>query len=523
MKRLFLLLAFVFTFFTTARIVLAAPTRIDLGTADSFAVLGGSAISNTPTSVISGDVGLSPTAGTGITGLTTAEVSGTIYAVDSTGPAGSAGNNPALLTTAKNDLTTAYNDAAGRTTTSTIATELGGTTLTSGVYDSAAGTFGITGTLTLNGQGNADAVFIFKMASTLITASSSSVVLTNGAQACNVYWQVGSSATLGTSTSLIGNVLALTSITDNGSSTVNGRLLARNAAVTLNNTTITKSTCAAGTAGAPTPYSAPPVSSSVPGAPYRYCPSLNSQIVAPSVITTRRVDADSIFISWGPYSGTDKFNVRYGTTNGQWLYNVDVTGFSTTINNLPLNQSIWVSIAARNDCLLGDYGPAKFAGGPMLPNTGFSLQCTQINLPSRLIIPSINVNTNVERVGTNSQGVMDVPQSALNVGWYSQGPHPGELGSAVIAGHFNDKEGKAGVFADLYKLKVGDKLYVENTNNKTVEFVVSGSRAFDPGFADEVFGNSDGTHLNLVTCDGTWDEIKNSYSKRLVVFADVVR
>lgn len=254
-----LVVVLIVSFSTNSPKVSAATTRVDLLTGDNFAVLGGSAISNVPTSVIIGDVGLSPTGGASITGLTCGEVTGTIYDTNGGYTGGGGGStacrstNAGLLTIAKNDLTTSYNDAAGRTTTSTIATDLAGATLTDGVYDSAAGTFGITGggTLTLNGQGNANAVFIFKMASTLITSSSSKVVLTNSAQPCNVYWQVGSSATLGTSSTLIGDVLALTSITDNGSSTVNGRLLARNGAVTLNKTTITKQTCAVGTTGGP--------------------------------------------------------------------------------------------------------------------------------------------------------------------------------------------------------------------------------------------------------------------------------
>jgi len=244
-------------FFIYALRIYATTSRIDLLTADGFAVLGGSAISDTPASTISGNVGLSPNGGASITGLTCDEVTGTIYDNDGfyTGnPAGTACRitDADLLTQAKNDLTTASNDAIGRSVTSTIATELGGATLTDGVYDSEAGTFGITGTLTLDGQDNADSVFIFKTASTLITASSSNVVLINGAQACNVYWLVGSSATFGTSSTLIGNVMASTSIIDYGSSTIYGRLLASTDAITLNKTTVTKQTCSAGTAGGPT-------------------------------------------------------------------------------------------------------------------------------------------------------------------------------------------------------------------------------------------------------------------------------
>jgi hypothetical protein len=155
-------------------------------------------------------------------------VTGTVYTADS------------VALQAQNDLTTAYNDAAAEPVTATIPTELGGTTVTSGVYNSAAGTFGITGTLTLNAQGNPNAVFIFKAASTLITASASNVVLVNGAKAANVFWVVGSSATLGTYSTFKGNIMALASITVTTGVTIKGRALARTAAVTLDTDTINK-------------------------------------------------------------------------------------------------------------------------------------------------------------------------------------------------------------------------------------------------------------------------------------------
>ena len=347
----------------------AVTTRVDLRTADPFAVLGGSAISDTPSSTINGNVGLSPGGGASITGLTCAEMTGTIYDND-----GGYTGNPAdtscrltdagLLTQAKIDLTTASNDALGRPITSTIATELGGSTLTDGVYDSAAGTFGITGTLTLDGQGNADSVFIFKAASTLITAVNSNVVLINGAQNCNVYWVVGSSATLGTSSTIIGNVMASASITDNGSSTIYGRLFASTGAITLNNTTVIKQTCASTSDSTSTSTSSNSVDS--------YCPPIANTVVTPIIIESKRVDQDSVYITWGPYSGIDTFNVEYGFENGKWLFNTNVTGFSVTINDLPKNQPIWIRVAARNNCQIGVYGQPLFVGSPKLPNTGFA-------------------------------------------------------------------------------------------------------------------------------------------------------
>jgi len=215
-----------------------AATSVGLGTADSFAVLAGSGVTNTGPSVINGDLGTSPTpAVTGFGGAPNGTVNGSIHQAD------------ALAGRAKDDLTTAYNDAAGQGPANTLATELGSQTLTPGVYNSASGTFGITGTLTLNAQGNPDAVFIFKMASTLITASASQVSLINGAQPCNLFWQVGSSATLGTSSAFAGNILALESISLNSGVTVSGRLLARNGAVTLINDTITRADCGIGGTG----------------------------------------------------------------------------------------------------------------------------------------------------------------------------------------------------------------------------------------------------------------------------------
>ncbi|MET0234413.1 MAG: ice-binding family protein [Kibdelosporangium sp.] len=204
----------------------AATPPVSLGTAGNFAVLAASTVTNTGPTVVSGDLGLSP--GTSVTGFPPGQVNGAIHTADT------------IALQAKNDLATAYEDAAARPTTSTVPVELGGTIKTPGVYDSPAGTFGITGTVTLDAQGDPNAIFIFKAASTLITASSSSVNLVNGARSANVYWTVGSSATLGTYSILRGTIMALASITVTTGVTVDGRTLARTAAVTLDSNTITR-------------------------------------------------------------------------------------------------------------------------------------------------------------------------------------------------------------------------------------------------------------------------------------------
>jgi LPXTG-motif cell wall-anchored protein len=158
----------------------------------------------------------------------------------------------AVALQAKKDLVTAYNDTAGRGPATTIATELGGATLKPGVYNSLSGTFGITGTLTLDAKGNPHAVFIFQTASTLITATSSRVNVINGADACNVFWKVGSSATLGTSTAFKGNILALESISLATGARIRGRALARTGAVTMDTNNITRWSCASTPTPTPT-------------------------------------------------------------------------------------------------------------------------------------------------------------------------------------------------------------------------------------------------------------------------------
>jgi ice-binding like protein len=208
-----------------------AQAPVFLGAADDFGVLGASTVTNTGLTEVTGDVGVSP--GTAVTGFPPGIVNGTIH---------SAG---AVAAQAQSDLTAAYNDAESRACQVDLTgQDLGGMTLTDGVYCFSS-SVGLTGTLTLDAQGDPNAVFIFQIGSTLTTASASSVNLINGAQSCMVVWQVGSSATLGTTTAFSGNVLALTSNTATTGVTVDGRLLAQNGAVTLDSNTVTRAQCAA--------------------------------------------------------------------------------------------------------------------------------------------------------------------------------------------------------------------------------------------------------------------------------------
>jgi hypothetical protein len=193
----------------------------------NFAVLAGSTVTNTGNTVVTGDVGVSP--GTAVTGFPPGSATA-IHKAD-----GAAAQ-------AQSALTAAYIDAAGRSGSTSVAGDLTGQTLFACIYKSTS-SLGLAGDLTLNAQGNPDAVFIFQISSTLITGSGSHVILTNGAKACNVFWQVGSSATLGTNSVFKGSILALTKIAVTTGAQLEGRALARNGEVTLDTNTIAGCTC----------------------------------------------------------------------------------------------------------------------------------------------------------------------------------------------------------------------------------------------------------------------------------------
>jgi hypothetical protein len=233
-----------------AGFVLAAPvaahaSAVNLGTAAPFVVLGGSTVTNTGPSVLNGDLGVAP--GTALVGFgSPAVVNGATH------------DNDAVAGQAQSDLTTAYDVAAAQPITSELTgQDLGGLTLTAGAYRYASSAQ-LTGQVTLDAQGDPSAQFVFAIGSTLTTASASSVRLINGASPCNVYWKVGSSATLGTTTAFEGTVMALTSITLNHAATVQGRMLARNGAVTLDDNVLNGPACAGGStpSGTTTPGAA---------------------------------------------------------------------------------------------------------------------------------------------------------------------------------------------------------------------------------------------------------------------------
>jgi hypothetical protein len=259
---------------------LGAAAPVGLGTAESFSVLAGSTVTNTGATTMFGDLGLSP--GSSVTGAP--HVLGATHVDD------------AVAIEAKNSLTTAYNDAASRPSNGSAGTDLAGQVFLPGVRTASSSLLLSSGSVTLDAQGNPNAVFIFQIGTTLITGSNTTVSLINGAQACNVFWQVGSSVTLGTGTVFVGTVMASTTITANTAATIHGRLLASTGAVNLDTNTITTSSCAGGSetptaaetaAGLAPAAAVTPTGTSLPGA----TPPTAAQLAAKRKAAARRAAA----------------------------------------------------------------------------------------------------------------------------------------------------------------------------------------------------------------------------------------
>lgn len=146
----------------------------------------------------------------------------------------------------------------------------------------------------------------------------------------------------------------------------------------------------------------------------------------------------------------------------------------------------------------------------------------RLGAPIHLIISKINIDVLVGRVGLTAQGAMDAPKNPEEVAWFELGVNPGEIGSAVIAGHYGWKDGRKAVFDNLNKLVKGDKIQIKNENGENISFVVRESRKYNEQADSSLIfsSNDEKSHLNLITCGGVWNKVTKSYSQRLVVFAD---
>jgi len=292
---------------------------IDLGTAATYGVLGASTVTNTGPTLVNGDLGLSPgTSITGFGGLPEGVVNGTVHATD------------AAAAQAQSDTTTAYNVAASLTPTSTGIGELNGLSLTPGVYTGGALGLSDNGALTLAGA--ADSVWVFQAASTLTIGSATRITITGGASACNVFWQVGTSATIGTAAEFQGTVLADQSITATTSATIVGRLLARTAAVTLDTNTIT-----APTGCAPTITSSAPADATF-GTPYSHTVTATGTPAPVYAVTSGSLPAG---LTLNPTSGTIS-----GTPLTAGPSSFEITASNGTLPNASVTYTLTTQPAA---------------------------------------------------------------------------------------------------------------------------------------------------------------------------------
>jgi ice-binding like protein/Big-like domain-containing protein len=287
----------------------AQAATVPLGTANPFAVLGGSTVTNTGPSVINGDLGVSPL--TSITGFPPGVVNGTVHPADG------------VASGAQDDLVIAYDNAAGRSSDVTLSADPVGSTLAPGTY-TASSSLDLSGDVTLDAHQDPNAVFVFQVGSGLTVASGSRILLQGGAQACNVFWQVGTSATIGSGSAFVGNILALTSISMDTGATLDGRALARNGAVTLDTNTITKSTCAPPappTSGdiSATTESGTPVSIQLNGGDTTGATLTYTITGQPSNGTLGPIDQTTGTVLYTPgngFSGSDSFTYEVSSNNG---------------------------------------------------------------------------------------------------------------------------------------------------------------------------------------------------------------
>jgi hypothetical protein len=468
-----------------------AQAPVSLGTADSFAVLAGSTATNTGTSVLTGNLGVWP--GTAITGFPPGIVNGTIHVGD------------ANAQQAQSDLTAAYITLAGLPCDDDLSgTDLGGQTLTEGVYcfsDSAL----LTGQLTLDAEGNADAFFVFQIGSTLTTDTGSSVNVINPGSACNVFWQVGSSATIGVSTSFAGNILALTSVTLNTSANVTGRALAQNGAVTMDTNNISNEICQA-----VIPTETPPPGPTETPSPGPTEPPPPGPTETPSPGPTEPP----------PPSPTETPAPPSPT--------------ATPAPPVPTAAPVVASLPDTGGTMMMPQGAALFASpspvlGPVteratrVMDTSFELQ-----------FPSLQVSLPLSSVGLTAANVMDVPRGSVNdpawqtAFWYRGSALPGERGTMTVAGHVTDLLGQPGAFAHLNHLRPGDVIIVhDQANGRDIQYMVTNIETYtprqsvDPLVIEQVYGSgpisSDRSYLTLITCAGAF--VDGSFVDRLVVYA----
>lgn len=358
----FLVIVFAFISPNATTSVYAATTP-NLGQAESFGILSSSYVNTVIGTVINGDLGYT-------TGPAVAPtVNGTTHVANSTYNQAGIDQNSALSALASQPCTFTFAPGAVDLATDTTHGQIG--VYTPGVYCTSANSAASIGTggITLSGSGT----FIFRINGALTTVANSSVTLAGGASACDVFWTPTAATTLGANSSFAGTVIDPSGITIGSTVVWSGRALGFGGTVSTTTDTIVAPSCGANantTSSSNTSSSSNSSSNNNGGNNSNTCPIINS--VTPLIIQAKRMSPTSMYLTWGPYSGTDTFIVQYGLTSDNLSYSTKVTGFSTTLNELSPNRPIWVRIAATNGCSVGTYGEVKLIGEPTLPNTGIA-------------------------------------------------------------------------------------------------------------------------------------------------------
>ena len=452
---------------------LAIATSPTLGAAASFAVLGASTVTNTGPTIVGQDLGVY--GGTSITGFPPGLVVGAIHATD------------AVAQQAQSDVTTAYNDLAGQAcdTTFLAPTDLGGMTLLPGVYCFGS-TAALTGTVTLSG--NSAAVWVFKIGSALTTAPASKVALIGGAQSCHVFWQVGSSATLDTTTSFVGNILALASITLNTSASLDGRALARNGAVTLDTNNVTFTACTGEAPGA--------TETTVPGdATQTYVAGTGTALAATGT-SVAETQTRIVGPTLTAIVGTNTAVAATGTAN------------AATSTALAATRT---AVAAGTQAAGGGAGGAGTAfAARTLPGTGFEpgIQSVLSAQPADraydnygslwLDIPRLGVKMNIVGVPP-TENSWDVSWLWNQAGWLQGTAFPTWAGNSVLTGHEYDSNGQAGPFVKLSSLRYGDRIIIHAWGQLYI-YEVRSSGTVRPSSVSLAIKHETLPWLTLITC-----------------------
>jgi len=360
-----------------------AATNPSLGLASTFGILASTYTNTVSGTTITGDLGYTTGPAVAPTVSGTTHVGGGTYSTAGTDQGSALADldgQACTFTFASGAI-----DLATDTTHGTMGIYAPGVYCTGAASAASIGSGGIT----LSGSGT----YIFRITGALTTVVSSVVTLANGASSCDVFWTPGEATTLGANSTFIGTDIDAAGITIGSTVTWRGRALAFGGTVTTDTDTIDTTCSVAPTpTPSPSPTPTPTPSSSTSSSTTSSTSSTSSSsssggdstCVAPEITTiptileSRRVSSTSMYLRWGPYAGIETFNIRYGVTRDTWSYNTDVTGFSTTINDLIPNQPFWFQVAARNNCFIGSYGEARLVGGtilgnpqvPGLPNTG---------------------------------------------------------------------------------------------------------------------------------------------------------